>query len=821
MYHVLWELVQQALAVSDRRARDGARPHAHPGRGHRAGRRVPAVRARAGGGVRAGGVRRQRRDGRADRGRGPARGVDRVRGRAARPAARAGRGDRRRRLPAWPPWATRPSSSRRARRTAPGPRSSPRTPPPARTACASCSTRPTAATATRSPTARTAGRGSRSSPACPYDRAATTMAPFPMCADCAREYADPADRRFHAQPVCCPACGPRLRFGATGPGHAAPRAERARPDPIRRGRRAAGRAPSSPSRASAATTSPPSPPTSPRSGRCARASTGRTSRSPSSPPTSPPPDALAEIDAVEEQALTSRRAPIVLLRRRPGAPLASSVAPGNRYVGVLLPYTPLHHLLAARGRRADRADQRERLRRADRLPRRRRRRARLDRRRRAHPRPGDPHPRRRLGRPGGARPRAADPPLPRLRPRAARPGRTRPPSGAGLRRRAQEHVLPGPRAARVPRRTTSGTWRTPRRCARSPRASRTTGGCSTSSPPWSPTTCTRSTCRRSTRWSWPGSELVGVQHHHAHLASCLADNGEAGPVDRAGLRRPGLRHGRRAVGRRGHGGLADRLPAPRPPARRCRCRAGRPRSASRGGWRRRGCVRPASTAPTSPVARRNPGWATVGRLLDSRVGRPGDDQRRPAVRRRGGAGRGARRRQLRGPGGDRAGAGGGARSRARRLPGASRTAALLHGSDLVGGVVDDLRAGVDVPVIAARFHAGLADLLARAAADACATTGLDTVALSGGVFQNVLLLRLLVAELETAGLRVLTHSRVPPNDAGVSLGQVALIAARVPRRPRRPAHPRRCRRLCCNRPRHCRALRRGVPERAAAAPAHR
>ena len=49
MYHVLWELVQHAWPVSDRQARDGARPHAHPGRGHRAGRRVPAVRARAGG----------------------------------------------------------------------------------------------------------------------------------------------------------------------------------------------------------------------------------------------------------------------------------------------------------------------------------------------------------------------------------------------------------------------------------------------------------------------------------------------------------------------------------------------------------------------------------------------------------------------------------------------------------------------------------------------------------------------------------------------------------------------------------------------------
>src|SRR5215217_5786416 len=44
----------------------------------------------------------------------------------------------------------------------------------------------------------------------PYDRPATTMASFAMCADCAREYKDPADRRFHAQPVCCPACGPSL-----------------------------------------------------------------------------------------------------------------------------------------------------------------------------------------------------------------------------------------------------------------------------------------------------------------------------------------------------------------------------------------------------------------------------------------------------------------------------------------------------------------------------------------------------------------------------------------------------------------------------------
>ena len=50
----------------------------------------------------------------------------------------------------------------------------------------------------------------------PYDRPLTTMAGFTMCAACAAEYHDPANRRFHAQPVCCPACGPRLRLLAAG-----------------------------------------------------------------------------------------------------------------------------------------------------------------------------------------------------------------------------------------------------------------------------------------------------------------------------------------------------------------------------------------------------------------------------------------------------------------------------------------------------------------------------------------------------------------------------------------------------------------------------
>jgi len=102
---------------------------------------------------------------------------------------------------------------------------------------------------------------------------------------------------------------------------------------------------------------------------------------------------------------------------------------------------------------------------------------------------------------------------------------------------------------------------------------------------------------------------------------------------------------------------------------------------------------------------------------------------------------------------------------------------LIRAGDLVRAVVADLRAGTPVPMIAARFHTGLNDALAAAAVRAAADTGLDVVALSGGVFQNLRLLNGLSARLTAAGLRVLVHSRVPCNDGGISLGQVAVAAA--------------------------------------------
>lgn len=101
----------------------------------------------------------------------------------------------------------------------------------------------------------------------------------------------------------------------------------------------------------------------------------------------------------------------------------------------------------------------------------------------------------------------------------------------------------------------------------------------------------------------------------------------------------------------------------------------------------------------------------------------------------------------------------------------------VPGAELVRAVADDLRAGVPRDVVAARFH----NAVARVVADGCAlirtACGLSTVALSGGVFQNLLLLGRAVTLLEERGFTVLTHHRVPPNDGGVSLGQAAVAAA--------------------------------------------
>jgi hydrogenase maturation protein HypF len=172
----------------------------------------------------------------------------------------------------------------------------------------------------------------------PYDRARTTMAGFPMCPDCSREYEDPLDRRHHAQPIACPVCGPRLtlvdaRSGRKLPGGIAEAAAL-----IRAGRVLAVKGLGGfhlvcdPSNAAAVA-------------RLRRIKARRTK-----------PLALmardlevvrrfAAVSAAERRLLLSARRPIVLLKKKKDIP---HIAPGLDEIGVMLPYTPLHHLLLER-----------------------------------------------------------------------------------------------------------------------------------------------------------------------------------------------------------------------------------------------------------------------------------------------------------------------------------------------------------------------------------------------------------------------------------------------------------------------------------------
>ena len=173
----------------------------------------------------------------------------------------------------------------------------------------------------------------------PYDRPLTSMAAFRMCPACQREYDDPADRRFHAQPNACAVCGPSYRLIVDG--------AEAAGDPLAAARRIVadggilavkgigGYHLACDARSEAAVTR-----LRQRKRREAKALAVMAGRMETV-------RGLCTVSAEEERWLTSPAAPIVLLRRRADARdmAAESVAPGNAYLGVLLPYAPVHLLL--------------------------------------------------------------------------------------------------------------------------------------------------------------------------------------------------------------------------------------------------------------------------------------------------------------------------------------------------------------------------------------------------------------------------------------------------------------------------------------------
>ena len=161
----------------------------------------------------------------------------------------------------------------------------------------------------------------------PYDRPQTSMAGFALCPACETEYRDPADRRFHAEPTCCPACGPRLSHppeeiagwlaagkivalkGLGGFHLACDARDEAAVARLRAAKQRDGK---------------------PFAVMVAGLAEAR---------------ALAEIEPAEAALLAGIVRPVVLVRRRPEGGLAPAVAPGLAWLGLMLPYTPLHHLL--------------------------------------------------------------------------------------------------------------------------------------------------------------------------------------------------------------------------------------------------------------------------------------------------------------------------------------------------------------------------------------------------------------------------------------------------------------------------------------------
>jgi hydrogenase maturation protein HypF len=178
----------------------------------------------------------------------------------------------------------------------------------------------------------------------PYDRTSTTMASFAMCDDCFGEYTDPADRRFHAQPVCCPNCGPTLSYhipgeqgagGRDAQGEAALRQAR---QLLRDGGILAVKGIGGYHLACDATD------------ESAVAELRRRKRRGDKPFALMMPDlaaarCIAVVDEASARTLSGPQRPIVLVPRLAGGPVAESVAPHNPDLGVMLAYAPLHVLL--------------------------------------------------------------------------------------------------------------------------------------------------------------------------------------------------------------------------------------------------------------------------------------------------------------------------------------------------------------------------------------------------------------------------------------------------------------------------------------------
>ena len=614
----------------------------------------------------------------------------------------------------------------------------------------------------------------------PYDRGNTSMKLFEMCRNCRREYEDPLDRRFHAQPNACPACGPRLELWDTA-GKTTAHGDEAllrAVAAVRAGKIVAVKGLGGFHLVADARNQ--------EAVQRLRARKGREEK----------PLALmyptlnavmdhCEVSRLEERLLLSPESPIVLLRRaqRPARavdPIAPSVAPGNPYLGVMLPYTPLHHLLmrelafpvvATSGNISDEPiciDEREALQRlgglADMFL--------------VHNRPivrhvDDSIVRVMMSRELVLRRARGYAPLPLDLKQPAPPmlavgGHLKNTVALAVRNNVfiSQHIgdLETPEAFEAFRRVIAsfhGIYGIQPEMV-----------VADMHPDYLSTKFARSY----------GRPLVEVQHHYAHIAACMAENELAAPVlgvswDGAGYGLDGSVWGgeflivddtsfRRVATFRGFRlpGGTSAIKEPRRTAigvlyeifgdalfAQSDTRPLRSFSPAELGVLRQALARTVNSPPTS----------SAGRLFDAVAAIAGVCQRNSFE------GQAAMELEF----AITEGAEGDAYPFALETRQGESGAADLIIADwapMILALLGDLKRGVPVGAVSARFHRTLAEIIVAVAQRVV----LERVALSGGCFQNRFLTERAVQRLEAAGFRPYWHQRIPPNDGGIAVGQI-------------------------------------------------
>ena len=614
----------------------------------------------------------------------------------------------------------------------------------------------------------------------PYDRPKTSMRHFTMCGQCQAEYDDPGNRRFHAQPNACPVCGPRVTLcdvsGKTVD-TADPITEAA--NRLRQGRIVAVKGLGGFHLAVDAT----------HAGAVARL---RQRKHREEKPLALMCSSLdrirsiARVGIAEEGLLTSIQRPIVLLERRGNTPIAESVSPRNRYFGIMLPYTPLHHLLLDAGFVAlvmtsanlseepiaiDNAEAFNRLGQiADDF---------LVHDREIYLRSDDSIVRYSAGHMRSIRRSRGFVPVPVFLKESLPPVLA---CGAELKNTicltrgnqafVSQHIgdLENRASDEFFRLTVDHLKRIldidPKIVA-----------------------CDLHPDYLSTRYAKEGCggiPCIEIQHHHAHIAACMAENKADGPViglsfDGTGLGTDGTIWGGEVLVAHYHTftRAAHLAPVPMPGSA----------AAIKEPWRMAlSHLRAAFGEDPEPHALplfrsvdkqqinviltmmekqiNSPLTSSLGRLFDAVAAIIG---LRGKV-----AFEGQAAMELEMIADD-------------TEPGHYDFSWEAHAGDpilipnapIIRGVVRDVNAGLSPAAISARFHRTLIILFDQLCCHLRTATGIDRVALSGGVFQNHRLLTGLTAALEKSGFDLLTHRLVPANDGGLSLGQAVVAAAKV------------------------------------------